>query len=201
MRIDFFVQPDHAFITGYPNEPVLNAYRAHISRVFEKSECPILISGLERGEIDTRFSVEQILQSASYVHNDEPFDHGEVAPPDWHKFTEIVKRGNEFRVHGSYFGQSTQEFAVQLFAYLHLSDHWHNWTREENLQDKHLQTLFTKLYQSRGDYAKSPIKYGVVLSSFNPVKVQEPSLLGILTGKLHGNITHQLMDDKTVVYK
>ena len=113
----------------------------------------MLIKGHERGSFEENFSPDQVVKSASYFVYTMPIDRGEVAPEDWAKFTDIVDKGNQFRIHGSYFGQCTAAFGIQLFGYLHRKQHWHSWTGIEDESLAQEEDALLKQHEKQGDIA------------------------------------------------
>lgn len=195
MIVDFFVHPEHPIKTGYRNTQNYQRYIEHLAHLLKESQFPVLIKGLEPGEFDNSFSLNRVLSSASHYIVDFPVDRGEVAQRDWDKFTGLVNLGKEFRVHGSYFGQCTQGFAVQLFGYLHRKEHW-NGTADE--KERKLQKKLEKMHEWKGDFRSSGIRYGTVIAPESmKIKIRSPSWLFLSP---HGNVAHQLIDEKTVIY-
>jgi hypothetical protein len=200
MTIDFFVHPEHAILTGYPYKGIHDEYISHLKQILDKSKLPVLVNGLAVGEFDKLFPPERTLTSASHYIIDLPFDYGEVAPCDWDKFEEIVKQDNDFRVHGAHFGECTEGFAVQLFAYLKRKEHWHDWRGTVDKDAQKLQEKLRKAHESKGDFLNCGIKYGVVIAPpKNCAKIIKPGWIPFISKK-HGNITYQLMDKDAVIY-
>jgi hypothetical protein len=200
MTIDFFVHAEHAILTGYPYKDVHDKYISHLKRILDKSKLPVLVNGLASGEFDRLFPAERTLASASHYVVEIPFDRGEVAPYDWGKFEEIVKQGNDFRVHGAHFGECTEGFAVQLFAYLKRKEHWHDWMGIPDRDAEKIQEKLRKAHEANGDFLNCGVKYGVVIAPpKNCVKITKPGWIPFISKK-HGNITYQLMDQDSVVY-
>ncbi|NTV24067.1 MAG: hypothetical protein HGA85_06900 [Nanoarchaeota archaeon] len=145
--------------------------------------------------------MEQRIESASYFICDCPVDLGEVSPSGWEQFTALADRGDSYRVHGSFFGQCTEGFAVQLFAYIKRREHWHNWRAAVDKEGAACQDKLRGQHEYAGDFKNSNIRFGVVLAPTEPIKIARPSLISTLCKKPHGNITYQLMDDRTIVYQ
>ena len=209
MTIDFFVHPEHAcYEEGrYPNREVYQQYRTGLVHVLELSEFPILITGHYPSEsFQHKIPQENHLESASFYISEYPANSGEIHPKDWEKFVKLLsgREGEGMRIHGANFGECTEGFAVQLFAYLFRREHWHDWEfypsyngndadfkREEELRMNH---------QKAGDFRKSKIRYGTALHPVQKkIKIIKTSV-NPLSKFRNGNITYQLMDDQTLVY-
>lgn len=201
MRIDFFVHPEHAIKTGFSNKTLYNRYLAELYEIYKNSDLPILIAGNEKGEFDELFSLEERLQSSSHFIMDFPIDRGEIRPSEWERYTEIVVQGTEFRVHGSYFGECTEGFATQLFGYSFCNEHWYNWMGHIPKEFIDIQKKKLKFHEKKGNYSYSNIRYGTVLTPPKPPKIIKRSFLSKMFGKPHGNITFQLMDSQTKLYR
>ena len=197
MNIDFFVHPEHAKELG--NEDY-QEYISRLKRTYEQSECPILISGYIKGDFDDQFPLERKIESASYHIYEAPIHRGEVAPTDWEKFTALIKEVESYRVHGSFFGLCAEGFAVQLFAHLKRGEHWNNWRCIYDEDELKIQNKLRRKHERKGDFKNSPIKYGIVLSNSGKCARPKKPFLKFFSRIPHGNITHQLIDEETVVY-
>lgn len=199
--IDFFVHPEHDR-KHYPYKKIYKKYIEGMTKAFENSECPVLIDGYNKGNFDALFTPENTLASASHrIYCELINDRGEINPKDWKRFTEMVDQHNEFRVHGTYLAECTEGFAVQLFGYIKYGDHWHNWCALHNKDAFQKEESLRKHHERRGDFRDCGINFGHVLAP-RKYKIQKPNIIRKLIGiKPHGNITHQLIDDKTVIYR
>lgn len=184
MKIDFFVHPDYAF-NRYGQSKNYKEYIKHLTQVFDESKFPVLVKGRDKGNFDNKFSIDNILQSIYLYKKNEIDELGEIIPRDWHRLKEIVDQGDEFRVHGSYYGECTLNFSVQLFAYLHRKEHWHNWGYAQHDKDSKRQKQLRLKHELNGDFNKSNIKYGIVLRHGE---------------EIISSINEQLTDKETVIY-
>lgn len=193
MTIDFFVHPEHAdrCYGGYPNQEIYKAYLSRVIDTAKKSQYPILINGLYSDVFKELISKSnQVMSNSFAIYEDIHIDRGEVRKSDWNKFVKLLdgKKEEEMRIHGCNLGECTEGFAVQLFAYLHRNEYWNGDNKKEG--------LLRKYHQIKGDFLKSRIRYGVTL--YPPFGISITAPKRIL--RYHGNITHQLIDDKTEIY-
>jgi len=213
--IDFFVHPDilHEQSNGAYHSESYQRYLDQLVERWESSDCPVLLKGIEGHE---RFLKKvskkgERFQSCSFALYDmPPFEYGEVHPKDWEKFTALIDKtpAEEIRVHGSFYGQCTEGFAVQLLAYRHLGEHWHNWL---DLSDdigngrikKKIKEQKTKRkeLEKQGIYVKSNVRFGIMyMPPADKIKVVPPTgFLKFWVNLPYGNITYQLTDEKTKV--
>ena len=205
MTIDFFVHPEHAcYEEGrHPNREIYQQYQSGLINVLESSEFPILITGHHSsGVFEQQISIDSRLESASFYVSEYLANLGEIHPKDWEKFAELLsgREKEEMRIHGANFGECTEGFAVQLFAYLFRGEHWHNWefypSYNGNEADFKKEEELRVNHQKAGDFRKSRIRYGKVLHpnlKFDK-KFRKPN-------KLPGiKISRQLTDDITKIY-
>lgn len=204
MVVDFFVHPQHAGheYAGYPNEKTYNQYLSHLIKRVEESKLPILIRGMNDNEIATKIATRNHLSSALYDSFGKKVDRGEIDRAYWDDFVSLLKghESEEMRVHGCFIGQCTEGFAVQLFAYLNSEEHWHNWGFEEDREKAEREREIFKKYERKGDFAKSNIRYGIVLESYKGVKIIKPRFWRRFGRYRYGDVTYQLIDDKTALY-
>ena len=184
MRIDFFIHPEYGF-ERYGQNKNYKDYIKNLTNVFNESELPVLVKGRKNGNFDNQFSIENTLESIYLDLKKDKIQRGEIIPRDWNRLKEFVDEADEFKVHGSYYGECLLSFSVQLFAYLHRNEHWHNWLyavpkisfkREKDLRLKH---------ELNGDFKKSNLKYGIVLRHGE---------------EMISSINEQLTDKETVIY-
>ena len=203
MKVDFFVHPEHPALTGYPITEEYNKYLEELIKIQEQSSRPILIEGLEKGNFSKRFTTQHTLQSNSFYIIDYPCDYGEIIPQDWEKLEGLVSKEDEIRVHGAFLGECTEGFAVQLFAYLNKGLHWHNWrgTPKYNKEEYEEERRLIKKYEKNGDFRNSQIRFGTVMApNRKKRRIIKPSRISFF-GLKYGNITYQLIDSLTKIYK
>ena len=207
--IDIFVHPDiiHDQTRGNYNPPSYQTYFDDLIKKWESSECPILIEGIEGNKrfLETIVKKGKIFGSASYwLYDIPPFERGEICCNEWKKFVSLLNEinGQEFRIHGSYYGECTEGFAVQLYAHIYLKEHWHDYngldTEWESIERKERKKR--KKLEKSGAYKDSNIRFGIVHSPRIPKKVIPPAkFLRLFRRYPHGNITYQMTDKKTIL--
>ncbi len=208
MTIDFFVHPEHAcYEEGkYPDGEIYQRYRASLLGTLESSDFPILINGLApEANFGWRIPKSNQLESASYFVGEYLIERGEISPQDWEKFKRLLSgyEGEELRIHGSNFGECTEGFAIQLFAYLIREEHWHDWGFNPDFEGKGVdfkkEWRLRMGHQKNGDFRNSNIRYGNVLRPLRKIDVKKPSWNRFSKFR-HGNVTHQLVDDNSLVH-
>lgn len=198
MEIDFFVHPEHVINTGYP---FYEEYIESIREVYDRSDFPVLVYGRVGDKFDDRFPEERIVRSASFINKRVPEDRGEVCPEDWGKFIDILKEGDQYRIHGSFFGKCVDHFAAQLFGYLGRNEHWHDWWGHGDKKDIEEEVKLLIEHEIQGEVVNSGIRYGTVLAPPDDIEVQTPSPLRKLFGRYtFGDYNYQMMDEQTKIF-
>lgn len=185
MTIDFFVHPEfakHKKICKYHIQR--KRYIEYISKlidVLKISDFPILIK--YKGD---NFFNKKILSENHFNSN----EYGEIhSNEDFERISRLLEEheSDEMRIHGSFFGQCTRNFALQLFTYLRSG---------RNLMVGNSLELQSE-YQYFGDILRSNIKYGVVFH-----RLDSEHLIRRLTYPQlpFGNVDRQLIDSQTHLY-
>ena len=194
MTIDFFVHPEfHSdmSLAGFDSEN----YQLYIEQLIEaakKSEFPVLIVGLDDRIFRQLIPQNNQFVSASFQENSETQYRGEIHPLEWQRFVNVLPTldGQQVMIHGSYLAECLESFAVQLFAYLRLHEHWHDWIDDDRGRySRERKSLVAHLLN--GDFSISGIRYGHVLP---------PSPTEMLVRVKPGGITYQLVDSNTIVH-
>ena len=207
--IDIFIHPDFIFedTQGRYNPPSYNKYLDALIQRWDSSEMPILLQGIDwHKRFVERVSKEGAkFDTASYCMYDMPsFEVGEVHPNDWKGFTSLTDsvEADQIRIHGSFYGECLEGFAVQLYAHRYLGEHWHDWwgASQGIKKTRKYEKKKRKELEKQGAYQKSNIRYGIVHSPRKPKKVilrPKNRILMAFTRYPFGNITHQLTDQDT----
>ena len=191
--IDFFVHPEFKKEDYLDNESY-ESYENCLVSILEASELPILITNgkdeLFAKKLKTK---ENILDSIGPSSHDSVV--GEVSKYSWERLDKLVrdKKSSEMIIHGAYFGECTEGFALQLFVYLTTGKYWDG-VSNGVFNDKAL-----KSYQSKGDFSRSNIKYGTVLKNGKNIEIIRPTISPFRV-RDSGNLTYQLIGDKTRIY-
>ncbi len=213
MTIDFFVHPEfnnESIGRGIDGE-IYGDYIRNLSSVLESSRFPILINGLMPDKsFAERIPKGNHLESSSYWNCEFPVFKGEVSADCWEKFTGLIsgREKEEMKIHGSNFGECTEGFAVQLFAYIYRNEHWNNWTFYPSYDgrdsDSEREKTLMMEHERSGDFTASKIRYGVVFNHpLTKVKIKsKPSdiFARFLSKFPRGNITYQLIGEETRIY-
>jgi hypothetical protein len=210
MIVDFLVHPerDKRMYGKFPDAEVERGYLLKLANMCRSSELPILISGHSEKIFKEIIPHENEVKSRSFFLYDRSHGQGEVVKWDWEKFTALLegKEKEEMRIHGSNI-KCTQGFAVQLFAYLELNRaHWSNRAvMDFPGKDGQREDELRRHHESIGSFAKSKIRYGEILAPEEKIRTIKPSsrLAKILRLAMYpnGNITYQLIDDKTRIHR
>ena len=198
--IDFFVHPEFALHTGFSRTESYEKYMEDIKRLIKESSCPVLINDSDKTELEIEFPKGNVLDSASHYIDEYPINRGEVRPEYWKRFTRIVNGGDNHRIHGSFLGECTTGFAIQLFAYLKRNEHWHDWHCEIDEERFKEEKALAKKHEEKGDFLTSTIKIGTVLALAKIESIRKPGIIPRILFKDKGNITYQLIDKQTKVY-
>ena len=192
MTIDFFVHPQHLETKGIYKYPKImksyGKYFQHLLYNLETSNLPILIKG--RG--DTFFEMEIPSENQFSSNN-----CGEISSSEeWEKFTKLLKgrEPDEMKINGSYFGQCARNFALQLFTYLKTGE---NLFPEDDF-DGLSRVKTQRECQHFGDFARSNIKYGVVLHYHKNKSILKEFIS--FNKSPFGNVNRQLVDSQTRIY-
>lgn len=204
MKIDFFVHPGWEFRYHKKNSGErYGEYLENLSDILARSELPVLIG--EEDFFRDKFPQGNILGDASYWICEMPVDKGEIGPKSWDNFIKLIsgKENSQIRIHGAYFGECTEGFAVQLFAHLYRGEHWNNWQcwLPEIEAQQNLEINLRKKHESDGDFKKTNIRYGHVLHSKTKVKIIHPNKYFPLGKRRNGNIDFQLLDENSEIYR
>jgi hypothetical protein len=193
------------------------AYEIFLERekeVLSESELPVLVNGfygiVEKLLGNTVFGedIPKERRFRSYMHrlgrsimDEEDLnriqDSGVITTKsEWNRFTTMIdkEKADFYRIHGCNIGECPEDLAVQLFGYLKRGDHWrlgiYQWAPSaEKATDADFEQKAIKNYAEKGDFAKSSIKYGVVLMPPSPFEEWNPS-----------SLTRQFMNEKTEVF-
>lgn len=191
MAIDFFVHPEFKK-EDYPENQAYKEYESSLISIMESSELPILITNGQDDMFVRKLTKENILDSIKSSHDSVA---GEVSRDSWKKLEKLIKgkKSSEMTIHGAYFGECTEGFALQLFAYLTTGKYWDG-TSNKIFNDKIL-----KYHQFHGDFLRSNIKYGTVLKNGKNIEIIKPTISPFRI-RDSGNLTYQLLGDKTEIY-
>lgn len=203
MKIDFFVHPEHFVGTKLFDKELYEKYIQTLEKAFDESEFPVLVEGERKGKFDNKFCLENTIRSNFYYSHKEKEDiqQGDINEWDWEKFTKITDKGDFHRIHGMFLGSCIHGFALQLFAYKKLKEHWDSKKTSEDIEFFTEQLEKKLFYEARGDFAKSGIKIGIVLDKPNKTEIQKPSFVRNLSHVPYGNLVYQLMDENTEIYR
>lgn len=206
MTIEFLVHPEHA-APGYGNyhDPTIyEFYKNHLQiRMMASSDCRVLISSPRQRTFfegwvnpDLIFLSHFVADSAGNLG-----DTGTVCDRDWKRFTRFIEqvKGEEMRVNGCHFGECVQSLAHQLLGLIEFGEHWGGERNCSNQRVTDRQAAKMRQAQKEGKFARSKIRYGITLSPPFPnpqgVKVISPN-----SDLPYGNITYQLIGEKTVTH-
>ena len=191
--IDFFVHPEFKKEDYLDNESY-ESYENCLVSILEASELPILITNgkdeLFAKKLKTK---ENILESVKSPHDSVV---GEVSKYSWERLDILVrdKKSSEMIIHGAYFGECTEGFALQLFVYLTTGKYW------DGISNRIFNDKILKYHQFHGDFLKSNIKYGTVLKNGKNISIIRPTISPFRI-RDSGNLTYQLLDHKTKIYR
>ena len=193
MAIDFFVHPEFKKEHYLDNESYKDYEKGLIS-ILEASELPILITNGQDEFFAKKLTKENILDSVKPSFHDSVV--GEVSRYSWEILDKLVKskKSSEMRVHGAYFGECTEGFALQLFVYLTTGKYW------DGISNRIFNDKILKYHQFHGDFLKSNIKYGTVLKNGKNISIIRPTISPFRI-RDSGNLTYQLLDHKTKIYR
>lgn len=207
MVIDFFVHPEHAK-DWYTKKKIYDSYMDSLKNKLQKSELPIIIKGLRKSPFEDLLPVTNCIKSNSFTNcgGGVSNDYGEVHPNDWDNFVNLIEnhKDAEMRVHGSFYGWCVEKFAEQLFAYIHLQEHWKNWKFgfEFNEESFRRELQLKKHHLVKGNFKKSKIKYGKTL--FPPKRILLPARKGLNyfynSIRSYGDLSFQLTDENTTIF-
>ncbi len=192
MAIEFFVHPELKKEL-FSNSGEYKDYERSLNKVLEASELPILITNGLDDSIVKKFSDESILYSKPSSHESII---GEVSEESWSKLADILKgkKDKEMVVHGAFFGECTEGFALQLFVYLTTGKYW------DGSQNRVFNNKILKDCEYYGNFSKSNVKYGTVLKNGKNIEIIKPTIAPFRI-RNPGNLTHQLIGDKTKIYR
>jgi len=193
MAIDFFVHPELKKEHYLDNESY-KGYENSLISILEASELPILITNGKDELFAKKLTKENILDSIKPSFHDSVV--GEVSRYSWEILDKLVKskKSSEMRVHGAYFGECTEGFALQLFVYLTTGKYW------DGISNRIFNDKILKYHQFHGDFLKSNIKYGTVLKNGKNISIIRPTISPFRI-RDSGNLTYQLLDHKTKIYR
>ena len=194
MTIDFFVHSEFAKskkICKYLNSRRVYAnYLSHLIKTLRTGEFSVLIES----PCKDNFFRNKIPEENRFDSN----KYGEIAcQEEWERFSKLIEghESDEMRIHGSYFGQCTKNFTLQLFTYLKTGENLY--TEEvSNKERYHLQRDF----EYYGDFSRSGIRYGISL-----FRTEREDILKKMTQSKNfetpfGNVNFQLLNRETLVY-
>ena len=192
MAIDFFVHPELKKEHYLDNESY-KGYENSLISILEASELPILITNGKDELFAKKLTKENILDSIKPSFHDSVV--GEVSRYSWEILDKLVKskKSSEMRVHGAYFGECTEGFALQLFVYLTTGKYWNG------SQNRIFNENLLKYHEANGNFLRSNIKYGTVLKNGKIIDIIKPTIAPFRV-RDSGNLTHQLIGYGTVVH-
>ena len=191
--IDFFVHPEFKKEDYLDNESY-ESYENCLVSILEASELPILITNgkdeLFAKKLKTK---ENILDSIGPSSHDSVV--GEVNKYSWERLDKLVrdKKSSEMIIHGAFFGECTEGFALQLFVYLTTGKYW------DGSQNRIFNENLLKYHEANGDFLRSNIKYGTVLKNGKIIDIIKPTIAPFRV-RDSGNLTHQLIGYDTVIH-
>jgi len=191
MAIDFFVHPEFKKELFLNNENY-KAYERGLISILEASELPILITNGQDNQYLKKFPEKNILYSMRKSHESLS---GELDKNAWESLSNITKgkEKQEIKVHGAFFGECTEGFALQLFVYLTTGKYW------DGSQNRIFNENLLKYHEANGDFLRSNIKYGTVLKNGKIIEIIKPTIAPFRV-RDSGNLTHQLIGYGTVVH-
>ena len=191
MAIDFFVHPEFKKELFLNNENY-KAYERGLISILEASELPILITNGQDNQYLKKFPEKNILYSMQKSHESLS---GELDKNAWGSLSNIIegKEKQDINVHGAFFGECTEGFALQLFVYLTTGKYWNG------SQNRIFNENLLKYHEANGNFLRSNIKYGTVLKNGKIIEVIKPTISPFRV-RDSGNLTHQLIGYGTVVH-
>ena len=120
---------------------------------------------------------------------------GELDKNAWGSLSNIIegKEKQDINVHGAFFGECTEGFALQLFVYLTTGKYWNG------SQNRIFNENLLKYHEANGNFLRSNIKYGTVLKNGKIIDIIKPTIAPFRV-RDSGNLTHQLIGYGTVVH-
>jgi hypothetical protein len=210
--IDFFVHPGFVFLTNaeQDKEKFLNSI---VSLIYESS-LSVLVHPLIRYNNSDYAKVlqamndkfQEIAPDATHLYSNsleqenyaKLIPYGHVHHSSWNKLKfvcEDISINDDIRIHGCWYGQCTQNLAIQLYGLLKGDKHIFDWKEQPTQRDILFEKVLIYWLEKKEELKKTHIRYGI---TFTPdSKESQQQKLENLEAK---SLDEQLTDKHTVIY-